>query len=169
MHGGKKHEGDAWSAGIQGAIINSLQTTGLFSKYVKSVWKQRSTCAHPRKDLTHVAMEVVWLHVSACDTCLQDFGACARVTHPCVICPACSMGCSPGSACFSLHVIPHVFVSCIIKHRQSHSAVRNSAAVDAGNLMLTWKCHTQPMKGDKHARMAGIWIWTERSFYRSLS
>lgn len=63
---------------------------------------------------------------------------------------------------FSLRVNSRVFVSCIIKPRQSHSVVQSSPAADTENLMLTWKCHAQLMKSDKRARVAEIWVWAEK-------
>lgn len=63
---------------------------------------------------------------------------------------------------FSLRVNSRVFVSRIIKPRQSHSVVQSSPAADSENLMLTWKCHAQLMKSDKRARVAEIWVWAEK-------
>lgn len=73
MHGGKKHEGDARSGGIRGAVINSLQTTGLFSKYVNSGKSDLLVHVHTRVPCCDGSCLAACEHLYP--TCPQDLGA----------------------------------------------------------------------------------------------
>lgn len=79
-----------------------------------------------------VVMEVVCGHW--CPTCLRDFGARASrgEPQPQVGAWGLTLLCE-----FSLRVISRVFVSRIVKRRQSHPAAHSSPATDTENLMLT--------------------------------